>query len=71
MSNRLVFYHRLIKTAGGLSEHQEGIAIEFEPEAINQLRKSYAYAPANRPVSLSTAHSQLKGNMRYESASSE
>jgi len=47
MSNRLVFYHRLIKTAGGLSEHQEDIAIEFESEAINLLGKSCAYVHAD------------------------
>jgi len=47
MPKHLVFYHTLVKTAGELSNHQEKIPNEFEPEIINLLCKSYAYTHAN------------------------
>ena len=47
MLNRLVFYHTLVKIAGGLSDHQGDITNEFEQEKVNLFCKSYAYTQAN------------------------
>ena len=71
MSNRLVFYHTLIETAGDLSDHQGGITKESELEATNPLCKSYAYACVNLTGASNATHSQSKGNTSYGEASRE
>ena len=47
MSNRLVFYHTLIETAGDLSDHQKGITTESEYQVTSLFCKSYSYARAD------------------------
>ena len=69
MSNRLVFYHTLIETAGDLSDHQRDITKESELEATNPLCKSYAYARVNLTGTSNTMHSKSKANTSYGEAS--
>lgn len=47
MPNCLIFYHILVKLAGGLQNFHGAIADEFEPEIVNSFCNPYAYTRAN------------------------